>query len=268
MTQLTPARFLEEFDAILETYPKNARPSISKDRDKYYEELSVCGAALEKIGVCNRPLKILDVGCGAGNFLLLAQRLFSNVQVFGVDRFIEFEPEQNRVMGTKTDVIKRMTSAGVTVSDDNPVTMDYFSGERFDLITCFDVIEHIPSGMPAFMKKMYSKVETGGFLVVSTPNQVHLWNRMKCLLGRNTWEDWSYYISCDQFFGHVRELTFGELQALASSISNNAKILGRTQQLNPASEFRMYRRVKTVVKFLIDRCSPKLSYSLFALLPK
>ena len=56
-------------------------------------------------------------------------------------------------------------------------TFESFDGtERYDLITCFDVLEHIEDDRKA-LQKMATLVNDKGFLVLTVPANKFLWNR-------------------------------------------------------------------------------------------
>ena len=75
------------------------------------------------------------------------------------------------------------------------------------------MIEHLLDPGPLF-EFIERSLKPSGILILSTPNQVHLINRVKCLFGLNTWEDFSYWLSSGPFYGHVRELTPHEISLL------------------------------------------------------
>jgi 2-polyprenyl-3-methyl-5-hydroxy-6-metoxy-1,4-benzoquinol methylase len=91
---------------------------------------------------------ILDVGCGNG-FLVdhFKQSAFKTVVVEKNIKFYNFLEKNNHV-----------------------VFSDLFEvNEQFDLITCFNVIEHIDDVVP-FVSRMYDLLNCDGKLVIQTPN--------------------------------------------------------------------------------------------------
>lgn len=92
-------------------------------------------------------LRILDVGCNRGEFL---RRIANDVQRFGV--------EVNRNAAAFAE------SQGVKVW----LNLDAISpAEKFRVITCFDVIEHV-SRPSAFVHQLLAKLEPAGSLIVSS----------------------------------------------------------------------------------------------------
>ncbi len=184
MFDLTHKEFNSSFDGLLETYPSKAIPSIVNEKAKYYAELTVVVDVLNALskGSSSR-LKLLDVGGGSGNFAWLVKDLF-DLDVFMVDRQTEFAPELGRVMGDSDGVIQRMSKKEITFSGADPVSEEFLIDETFDVIVNFDVIEHLLCGVPLFVEKLSKKLTDTGYLIISTPNQVHLLNRFKSLLGK------------------------------------------------------------------------------------
>jgi 2-polyprenyl-6-hydroxyphenyl methylase / 3-demethylubiquinone-9 3-methyltransferase len=98
----------------------------------------------------------LDVGCGAGLVCEPLARL--GAEVTGVDAAAE-----------NVEVARVHAAAG-------GLRIDYRAGSvenleaRFDLVTCFEVIEHA-SDQPGFVRGLARAVAPGGLLVMSTPNR-------------------------------------------------------------------------------------------------
>ena len=264
--KLSFQEFEAAFDRLLQSYPERAHSSVQKDKSKYYEELLLLKAALSNSDLDTNSLHILDVGGGSGNLCVLIKQLLS-CEVSMVDRLDEFADEHERVMGNGQDVINRMRAADINFLNVDPFIGNYFENQRFDVILNFDVIEHLPHGVPGFIEKMYALLNHQGVLIISTPNQVHIKNRFKSLLGQNTWEDFDYYVTTDCFFGHIRELTYKEFGFLLRKYLNY-EVKGRTHQLNRYGQtFRRFGRLKSIFKYLIDR-NPTLSYQLFGIIRK
>ena len=78
----------------------------------------------------------------------------------------------------------------------------------YDLVTCFEVIEHVYVSPLYVLKWLHSIMRPGGSLLLSTPNAVTLLNRIKLLLGQHPFEK----IRLDRTNpGHFREYTRTEL---------------------------------------------------------
>lgn len=98
-----------------------------------------------------RGAKVLDVGCGYG-FLLDALRSKLNIQPFGLELAtseVEFAQKQ----------------LGLDVRYD----LEDFKSQRFDVITMFEVIEHV-SDPVAFINTLLEYLNDGGLLIIGTDN--------------------------------------------------------------------------------------------------
>ena len=89
--------------------------------------------------------------------------------------------------------------------------------------------------------------------------------RIKSLLGKNTWEDYDYYMSCDHFFGHIRELTLSEFKDLFSATCAPVRVFGKSHQLNKYGTLGRNRFFPLIVGKLFDSLFPFFSYQLFSI---
>lgn len=100
-------------------------------------------------------IRHLDVGCSAG--FMIEVGLEAGFDSFGV----EFSSQA--VSYALPEVQKRITLADVNQLE---------AGEGYDLITCFDIIEHLR--VPAdFLKTLKRLLKPGGLLVLTTPDVSH-----------------------------------------------------------------------------------------------
>lgn len=112
------------------------------------------GRARKALEYINSNSKVLDIGCGNGNFLKYLFK-FSNCEVYGT----EFDGNSaKRASLTKEIKLK----IGEIISDDYP---DNF----FDLITMFHVFEHLIEPLN-ILKIIKDKLKTTGSLIISIPN--------------------------------------------------------------------------------------------------
>ena len=107
-------------------------------------------AILEKYCGNLEQKRILDVGCGNGYFLSVASE--KSKHCFGA----EFSDKLRKFTEQKT---------GCMVYDK---TLDELPSEGFDIITLFDLIEHIPEPVP-FMKSVDRILSPGGYILIFTP---------------------------------------------------------------------------------------------------
>src|SRR5690606_24937952 len=175
-----------------------------------------------------RPLagkRALDVGCGAGLVCEPLARL--GAAVTGVDAALEnVEVARRHAAGSGLDI-------------------DYRQGElaelglgTFDLVTCFEVLEHV-ADKPGFVAQLAGHLASGGLMVLSTPNRTA---RSRLLLvgaaealgaiPKGT-HDWSEFVTPEELgemladaglsMGEPRGIAWSPLQGLhlASDLSLN-----------------------------------------------
>ena len=115
----------------------------------------------------DRPLRILDIGCGTG--LNATQLARQGHDVFGID-LSPVAIEKFRANGLKGAVVN--IEAG-------PLPLP---AESFDMIYASDVIEHCVDTI-AFLHNMRTVLKPGGILLLSTPNSAFWGYRLLGLLG-------------------------------------------------------------------------------------
>ncbi|MFS0737300.1 bifunctional 2-polyprenyl-6-hydroxyphenol methylase/3-demethylubiquinol 3-O-methyltransferase UbiG [Sphingomonas sp. 1P06PA] len=104
--------------------------------------------------------RAIDVGCGAG---LLAEPLARlGADVTGVDAAAE------------TIAVARTHAAeqGLTIDYRHGEAADLI-GERYDLVACLEVIEHV-ADPAAFVRALAALLAPGGLMILSTPNRTPL----------------------------------------------------------------------------------------------
>jgi SAM-dependent methyltransferase len=152
----------------------------------------------------------LDLGAGAGVIPLVLARCGLNVSV--VDTWAQYDPQNKNRMGDTGEIMARFNRAGVhSIRWDMASCPLPLADECCDLLTFFDVLEHIPKPH-ALLKEAYRLLRPGGLLVIKVPNAANLRNRLRLLCGRSphpdSIEDWF----SDNFYGHYREMTASEFR--------------------------------------------------------
>lgn len=171
------------------------------------------------------PKRVLDVGCGCGYHDLIFAESTTVEHVLGIDYSSKsIEQAQHHYPHLK---VKRCMA-------------DIFEHEkfinqfgRFDLVTSFQVIEHLKNGQ-TFLEACANCAASKGYIAVVTPNRDRLKNRIGKLLGRKPtlidplhFVEYSIkdllelgrqvglnYIGC---FGHSIDLSFKGIHLLKTS---------------------------------------------------
>jgi 2-polyprenyl-3-methyl-5-hydroxy-6-metoxy-1,4-benzoquinol methylase len=103
-------------------------------------------------------ISLLDVGVGYGVFLKIA------ADDYGLRNLSGMDPFPNSI-----EIAKKMTSARIE-SGSLFDAMWPFAERSFDVITCFDVLEHVEKPDDLFVNaKRYLK--SGGIIIITTPNK-------------------------------------------------------------------------------------------------
>lgn len=134
----------EELSEYYNQYSRNVPESTITT--KRYNEL------LDQFEAYREHNNILDVGCGDGHFLVEAQK--RGWQVYGT----EFTKESADI-ARKKGIHMRQGS----------LNAKNFKNIQFDVITSFEVIEHINNPLEE-MKEVSSLLKKGGLFYVTTPN--------------------------------------------------------------------------------------------------
>lgn len=107
--------------------------------------------------IVSHNINILEVGAGYG-------RMTTMLSNFGCVKAIEPYP----------DAVNYLQELGV---DTYQGTLETFNdSNKYGLVVCFDVLEHIADDKEALLK-MSSFLEDKGFLVITVPAYKYLWNR-------------------------------------------------------------------------------------------
>jgi SAM-dependent methyltransferase len=126
------------------------------DRPTFYRSVQ---RQLRSLAVGNR---LLDVGCGEGQFLRRASRTFA---AHGVD------------LSSEGVAAARAATPQAVIEIGSAMNLP-FGNESFDVVTCFDVLEHLDDPR-ASLAEMRRVLASAGVLVVSTPNPASLGHRRK-----------------------------------------------------------------------------------------
>jgi len=184
--------------------------------------------------------KLLDVVCGTGGFLAFISEFFT---VYGFDASAA-QAEYARKMFPE---VRRATSATEYVALLGCPQM------KFDVITLWDVLEHIRRPME-FLNDLVDYLDQGGLIYISTPNA----NTMviKSILARFYYPgfDWAPQEHIAYYSPSTLRFLFGKLGLRVLQIGSTA-VYPR-----PFSAFEVFRRVG----FAVTAWFPKLAPQIYA----
>jgi 2-polyprenyl-3-methyl-5-hydroxy-6-metoxy-1,4-benzoquinol methylase len=121
--------------------------------------------------------KMLDVGCAMGFFVELA--IQHGYDAYGIDPSSFAADAAKKLVGSK-----RIRTGTLDTID--------FDKERFDIITLFDVFEHVEN--PAkILKQVHALLKPEGIIVIATGNTASIWAKVAK-------KHWTFYIPPQHLF--------------------------------------------------------------------
>lgn len=174
-------------------------------------------------------LSLLDVGCGGG---LIAEPLARlGASVTGIEPTEENIGAARRHAGESNLAIDYRATSAEQLAE---------SGRQFDIVTCLEVVEHVPDPA-AFVRVCASLVRPGGLLVLSTINRT-MKSYLLAIVGAEyvlRWlpvgtHRWDRFISPQELDSHVRAAGLGELacEGLVYNPLTDRWSLGRDTDVN------------------------------------
>jgi 2-polyprenyl-3-methyl-5-hydroxy-6-metoxy-1,4-benzoquinol methylase len=101
--------------------------------------------------------RVLDIGCSVGWFPKAA------TESLGVKKLVAIEPDSEKLKLARKNAPKAEIKKGIAEKLD-------FTKNSFDVVSIFDVIEHVPRGIELKVFTEINRVlKKGGFLLISTP---------------------------------------------------------------------------------------------------
>jgi len=88
-----------------------------------------------------------------------------------------------------------------------------YDSEFFDVVTCLDVLEHLPGHPLKLLGEINRILKKGGTIILSGPNSTALMSRIRLLLGKYPYTPLELWCS-DNYYSHYREYSRDEYRAL------------------------------------------------------
>jgi 2-polyprenyl-3-methyl-5-hydroxy-6-metoxy-1,4-benzoquinol methylase len=204
----------------------------------------------------NKPLNILDAGCGQGYYLKVIDQLISGHKITG----IEYNKDKIQYLHTlefdnhKVDITK------------GDIQKLHFEKNTFDIVICSEVLEHVPDDIKAIKEiKRVLKENGKAFITVPAKKYPLMWDpinlTLEKVLGQHIPKDihWLAGIWAD----HLRLYTKEELKEKIDKVGfTSQKIKTIVSKAFPFSHLLFYGIGKNLVNFGIvgddfDRFTPK-----------
>jgi SAM-dependent methyltransferase len=175
---------------------------------KHLHELQLIRAHLPETGT------LTDVGGGLGVNLICLRRLGHRGKLVLLDRFVEYD-DGNR-MGSHERARATLRDHDVEVQETEfwPNLEIPFAADTCDVVTSFDVIEHLPGNPLQHLAEIRRVLQQDGHTILGAPNASSLMKRVDLALrGRHPYahfEDWMR----SPYYEHYREYTPGEYREI------------------------------------------------------
>lgn len=161
-----------------------------------------------------KPMRLLDIGCGCGALMARARSLYPNLEAYGV----ELVPE-----------VAKFASCMGTVLCGDVETLDFpWEEASFDYIIMGDVLEHLMTP-EKLLNRLRKYLKPDGHIIVSMPNVKH-YSVMLPLLQR---DEFSYSDAGILDRTHVKMYTGVEIQKLLLRCGYRIETLGYTVMGKP-----------------------------------
>ena len=133
---------------------ENHYKSYSYETERYISPITLqsYNSLLDEFEKYRKTNKILDVGCGRGSFLLEARK--RGWEIFGTEY--------------SKSAVNLCEQSGITMKS-GQLNPEEFMTKDFDVITSFEVIEHINNPNEE-LRNIYSLLRSGGLFYCTTPN--------------------------------------------------------------------------------------------------
>jgi SAM-dependent methyltransferase len=135
------------------------QPSIEEDKHWWFASRTrALTGMMDRLLPSGGNLKVLDVGCGAGNMIHHLQR-------YGQVKGLEIDPRP----------VAKARERGFDVEQFDATQPMPFPVDSFEVVTALDVIEHNQDDL-AILKDSWRILKPGGLIVITTPAFMTLWS--------------------------------------------------------------------------------------------
>jgi len=197
--------------------------------------------------------RVLDVGCGDGNFSILLKAACNAEEIYGIE-----------ISEEGLELAKRNGVRAFRLDVDEEILP--FENSYFDAVFAGEVIEHL-FDPDHFFNEIYRVLKPGGIFVLSTPNLAAIHNRIALLFGFQPFPmgaSLKYNIGRAfepqqeaQSLNHVRVFTLGSLKHILRIYGFEiVKVTGSSAMLPKKTRF--LKAIHALDKFFV--LFPSLSY--------
>lgn len=227
--------------------PPNLRPEVRRVSLVFSLAHSLLGNSARGDG--------LEVGSGYGYLLFSLAVLMPEVRWFAVDH-----PKRDYVQSEAYIRAFREHHCSLVTRDIAREPLP-FPDEQFSLVTFSEVLEHLPTERVDFVLSEIARVmQPGGVLIVTSPNQASLENRLRLLRGKSILDMPDEMGYAQGTFGHIRLYTVAEVKAAMSARgfslecavveSNNSGYRGTSNGSWRRRAHRLYERLERSIPLL------------------
>lgn len=207
----SPAPTLEGYKEILELLardPRVAPHSPDWIRDGILaggEKIAILRYILQNAPANGESPRVLDIGAQIASFALFAARLGCRVSALDYPGFVNIYGKIAAEHGV--DYRECDLAAG-------PLP---FANDSFEFVTYTDVIEHHAFSPRRVLREIHRVLAPGGCVIILTPNQASIYNRLLLLSGRSVYGDFDHFFDSaageSVYPGHHHEFTLAELRS-------------------------------------------------------
>lgn len=151
-------------DSLYANHRENPRAAayLEAEMSLYHRALGALDRLQRESGVSLRGKDVLDVGCGNGNSLRALRKVGAK-RVVGLE-YADYQIESCRRVCAIYDLDVEVVQDSIL----NPAFPKQIG--QFDVVICFDVLEHVP-GIPEATKAIAELLRPGGYAVITIGNR-------------------------------------------------------------------------------------------------